>query len=303
MMLIQFLTSRRPIAVLALLCAAGVPSIGSGQEPRRLATSDSIPADLASALISAGGLGGDPQILVGALPGWITNRIYIPANARVLGSAFNGQTVVGVLAMPDEPEAVIAELKREMPARGWKAPPPQPSYGGGFRPAVSAPMVGPRTSFMLCGDQQMISTSASRHRGTNTLVILRVSPQTGQYGLCSPPPMPTGMMRSPLPTLFNPTGAVDARMNGDCGASFGGSSGTGTNLHTAMTSDAILSHYAKQLQDSGWQAASAGAITGRTFTRTDSAGAPVELSLTIARSPRDSTCRDVNMQVRTLRKP
>jgi len=302
-MLIRFLTWRGSCAVLTLLCATAVAPRGRAQEPRRLATSDSIPVDLASALIASGGIGGDPQILVGALPGWINNRIYVPANARILGSAFIGQTVVGVMSVPDAPEAAIEEFKRELPSRGWRSPPPQPSYGGGFRASTPFSPGGSPTYFLLCGDQQTLSTSASRHRGTNTLVVVRVSTQVGQYGVCAPPPVPIGMMRSPFPTLFNPAGAVDARMTADCGAGFGGSSGTGTNLHLAMSSEAILDHYAKQLVDSGWRAASAAAIVGRTFTRTDSTGAPLELSLTIASSSRDSTCRDVNMQVRTLRKP
>ncbi len=300
-MLIQFLTSRCSRAALAVLCAAGLSSTSRAQEPRRLATSDSIPVDLASALISSGGIGGDPQILVGALPGWIASRIYIPANARVLGSAFMGQTVVGVLAMADAPEVVIAELKRELPSHGWKTPPAQAYYGGGFRPASLAEALGgSATSLMLCGDQLMLSTSARRQRGTNTVVVVRVSAQNGQYGPCIPQQMPPGMTRSPFPTLFNPAGAAEGSV--DCQRNYG-SSGTGTQLRTAMSSDSIFGHYAKQLQDSGWKAAPEARIVGRTFTRTDSTGTPLELSLTIASSARDSTCREINMQVRTLRKP
>jgi len=116
--------------------------------------------------------------------------------------------------------------------------------------------------------------------------------------------MPTGMARSPFPTLFNPAGATDSRMTGDCSSTIGGSSGTSTNLRTPMAADAILSHYGKQLADSGWQDVGGRAtIVGHSWTKTDSTGAPVELSLTVTGSPRDSTCRDISMQVRTLRKP
>ena len=64
-------------------------------------------------------------ICVIAIPGWIANRIYVPANGRVLGSAFQGTTVVGVISVPDEPESVIADDKRELAGRGWAPPPPQ----------------------------------------------------------------------------------------------------------------------------------------------------------------------------------
>jgi hypothetical protein len=288
------------VGVLGFVTAA---SMSRAQEPRRLATSDSIPLDLATALISAGGLGGDPQILVGSLPGWVSNRLYTPAGARVLGAAFIGQTAVGVMALADAPEAVIAELKRELPGRGWQIPPPQPSYGGGFRSAPAMLMSGSPTSIVPCGNQQMLTASAARHRGTSTLVLLRVAP-AGQYGPCNPPQMPLGMPRTVFPTLFNPAGAPDTRMTGDCSSTLGGSSGTSTNLRTAMAAEAILSHYGKQLVDSGWKAAGDRAtIVGHAWTRTDSTGSPVELSLTVTASPRDSTCRDVSMQVRTLRKP
>ena len=53
-------------AVFALLTSVGT---AQAQEPKRLLQSDSIPLDLAQALVSAGGFGGAPQILVGAMPG------------------------------------------------------------------------------------------------------------------------------------------------------------------------------------------------------------------------------------------
>ena len=131
---------------------------GLAQEPRRLTQPDSVPFDLASALIAAGGLGGEPQILVGSLPGWVSARIKTPANATVLGSAFLGSTVVGIISLPDAPDAVIADMNRELAKQGWKAPPPQPSYGGGFRPAgFSLTVNGMPTRVTLCGDQQLLT--------------------------------------------------------------------------------------------------------------------------------------------------
>jgi hypothetical protein len=303
-MLMQFLIGRR--SALAMLAAfmLAVPGSGRAQEPRRLAQSDSIPVELATALISAGGLGGEPQILVGSLPGWIANRLYLPSNARVVGSAFIGSSVVGVLNVADAPESVTVVFKRELAKRAWKSPPPAPSYGGGFRPAPS-PMADAlaATRLTLCGDQQILTTVAARRRGTTTEVVIRVVP-AGVYSICNPPPTPSDMNRAPFPTLFNPAGLNDLRMASDCRATGGNTTGTGTMLRTAIDPSALLEHYARQLQDSGWHSTNdKPSIVGRTWTRTDSAGTPLDLTLTVTTSARDSLCRELSLQVRTLRKP
>lgn len=111
------MTVLKRVGPLMALLAATATAI-QAQEPRRLAQSDSVPIDLATALASAGGLGGEPQILVGSLPGWIANRLTIPANARVLGAAFIGNTVVGIVDLPTSPEAAIADLKQGLATHG-----------------------------------------------------------------------------------------------------------------------------------------------------------------------------------------
>ena len=290
-------------AIGAIALALPVTALRS-QEPRRLVTPDSVPLELAAALVSAGGFSAEPQILVGSMPDWIASRIYVPSGARVLGSAFLGTTVVAVVSLPAASDSVLVEFKRELLQRGWKTPPPPPNYGGGgFRPAVSATVDASLTRLTLCNDQQMLTASAARRRGTTTDVTFRVL-GTGTYSPCHPPQMPTGMARSPLPTLFNPPNAADARMNGDCSSTLMGSTGTGTTLRTAMTAESLLDHYGRQLQDSGWTAAGERAsIVGRSWTRPDSSGAPVETVITVATPARDPGCRELNLQVRTLRKP
>ncbi|MGH9887628.1 MAG: hypothetical protein ACREBE_19010, partial [bacterium] len=155
----------------------------------------------------------------------------------------------------------------------------------------------------LCGDQQMLTASSVRRRGVNTDVTIRLSAATN-YSACMPPQMPVGMGRPMYPTLFNPANATESRGQvGDCSMSMGGG-GTSANLRTQMDPAALLEHYGKQLLDSGWTAStSGGTIVGRTWTRADSAGNPLELSLTVATSPREPACRDLNLQVRTMRKP
>jgi hypothetical protein len=294
---VRYASRVAPILALAVSARA--------QEPRRLLQADSIPLELVTALVASGGLGGDPQILVGALPGWVENRIVVPANMRVLGSAFIGTSVVAVLRSSDSPEAAVATLNNELPKRGWKTPPPTPSYGGGFRPApVNAVPNGPATRLMLCGDQQLLNVSAVRRRGVSTDVTIRLTP-LANYSPCKPQEVPPSMRQSMFPTLFNPANTADMRGGtDDCARSMSSSSGTGTTLHTPMDPAALLEHYGKQIQDSGWTApATGGSVVGRTWTRADSAGNPIELSLTVASSARVASCYELNLQVRTMRKP
>lgn len=281
-----------------------VTSVLSAQEPRRLADPDSIPLDLAAALASAGGFGAEPQILVGSAPERITSRIYMPNGSRILGSASSGSTVVAIVVMPAASDTVLGELKPEFLKRGWKNPPPPPNFGGGgFRSAPVPVNQGPTTRLTLCSDQEMLTATSARHRGATTSITYRLTSVTG-YSPCRLPQLPASVGRSPFPTLYNPASASDTRMNGDCSSTLGGSLGTGTMLRTTMASDAILDHYGRQLVDSGWTALNGqGTIAGRTWTRADSAGAPVEVSISVATSARDAGCREVSLQVRTLRKP
>ena len=289
---------------------AAVSFVSGAQEPRRLIQPDSVPIDLATALIGAGGLGGDMQILIGDLPGWVSERVPPPENATVLGSAFVGSSVVGILRVPDAPEAVIAALKQELPKRGWKAPPPPPAptvYGGGFRPAASANFNTTGTNatrLTLCADKQILIVSAVRRRSIATNVTIRVSPDA-TYSVCNPPPRPNPMENRPsLPTLFNPAEAGDGRtFYSACNVMWNGVNGSGTSLMAKMTPVGILEHYAKQLQDSGWAPVSGAGTVGRVWTRPDSTGTPVELFLSVTTEARDTTCHQVSMTARTAKTP
>jgi hypothetical protein len=294
------------LAVSVLTVAAtALTAPARAQEPRRLAEPDSIPLELATALVSAGGFGGEPQILVGSVPEWIAPRIFVPAGGRVLGAAFLGTTMVAVVTMSSASDSVLAEFRRGLMQRGWAAAPPAPVYnGGGFRPATMSVAATPFARDVLCSDQQMLTTSATRRRGIATDVTLRITTAPG-YSPCHPVQPYQPVTRSPLPTVYNPVGANDARMNGECPSSMAMVSGaTSTLLRTPMTGDALLDHYGKQLIDSGWTGqGDRNTVTGRTWTRPDSAGNALEVSITVTTSGKDAGCRDLNMQVRTLRKP
>jgi hypothetical protein len=292
--------------LIPFVAAAATVQALAAQEPRRLSQPDSIPLELAGALIASGGFGTEPQILVGMLPGWMNSRVFLPPNGRVLGSAFIGSVTVGVLAVSEQPDIAVAQFKTELAKRGWTAPPPpQQSYsGGGFRPAQAQFGVdqSPVTRLILCGgDQQMLMVNAARRSGTTTQIVYRVTPAGGPYGTCSPQAQRGGGDRLPVPTLINPAEMTDFRNYGNCSSHAQGS-GTSGNIRTTVSLDSLVRHYAKQMQDSGWHATSATTI-GRTWSRTDSSGKLLEARITASASPQDSLCRDLNLMVWEIRKP
>jgi hypothetical protein len=287
--------------------AASIQAL-TAQEPRRLAQPDSIPLELAGALIASGGFSTEPQILVGMLPGWMNSRVFLPPGGRVLGSAFIGSVTVGVLAVSEQPDIAIAQFKPELAKRGWNAPPPptpqQAGYvGGGFRPAPVQTAVdqSPTTRLMLCGgDQQILMVNAARRSGTTTQIVYRVTPAPA-YGTCGTQQQALRGDRLPVPTLINPIEVSDFRNYGQC-SSHGQGSGTSASIRTTVSLDSLARHYAKQMRDSGWRATSAASI-GSTWSRTDSTGKLFEARITASASPQDSLCRDLNLMVWEIRKP
>jgi len=297
-------------ALCAVCCAAPLTN-AVAQEPRRLATLDSIPVELATALVASGGFGGEPIILVGALPEWFTSRVVVPAEGRVLGAASLGSTVVGIYNVRSAPDVAIAELKTSLLAHGWKNPPPPFQYpGGGFRPATMLSQfnpTGPSTRATLCRDDAYLIASAAAARGGATNVTLRLAASGGpmSYTTCNPPARPEMPAGRPLyPTLYDPPISGDQAGPNACLPNYNGMASTSNYLRSTLSPEQVLEHYARQLQDSGWApAAPALSSVGRTFTRRDSTGAPIDLTLTVAASPKGPSCRDVSMQVRTPPKP
>jgi len=300
-------------AALAALWLAMPLALASAQDPRRLATPDSIPVELATALIAAGGvggIGGEPIITVGSFPEWVTNRIALPKSARILGAAIAGNTIVGIYSVNATVDAAVAELKTTALSRGWTSPPSVPVYGGGFRPATMAPQTqqgGPTNRATVCREDGSLFISGAPARGGGTNVTVRLISRSGptSYDTCHQPPRPEMPgNRSAMPTLYDPpiTGAPAAPSV--CYPSYNNSTGTSTYIRTTLSPELVLDHYATQLRDSGCTViGTALPPASRTFTRHDSTGAPIEMTLTVAGSPKDPNCRDVSMQVRGPAKP
>lgn len=293
---------RFPALALACLTAAHT---AAAQSKAPLSEPSNVPINLVTALVSTGGLTGpeEPRVLVGSAPEWVLPKIAMPAGARVVGAAFQGTTVVTIVNIPNAGDSIIPELKAQLLTRGWKSQPAPPAaMGGGFRPAPVQPLDAAPTRVTVCDTPQMLTASIARRDAKSADIAYRITTLASGFSICNPfqPNVPAGY-HSPFPTLYNPPSA-DSRMIGDCQSSNSGSQGTFTMLKSGMASDAILDHYAKQLTDSGWTAAPPGATVSKTFTRIDN-GNPAELTLKVSTSERDQSCREVEMNARTFRKP
>jgi hypothetical protein len=172
--------------------------------------------------------------------------------------------------------------------------------------ASQGQQTGPSTRATLCRDDGTLVVSGAPARGGGANVTLRLLTSLGptSYTTCNPPPRPEmPVNRSPYPTLYDPPITGEAAPNA-CFPNYNNSSGTSNFLRTTLSPELILEHYARQLQDSGWTPSSTMAPpVGRTFTRRDSTGAPIEMTLTVSGSPKGPNCRDVTMQVRGPNKP
>jgi hypothetical protein len=284
-------------SALSVLVLALLASSASAQGKESLSQPAMVPIDLVAALTASAGVPGPdvPRILVGSVPEWFTPKIVVPKGARILGSAFQGTVVLAIVSIPTVSDSIVGELRAPLIERGWKIPAPvqTPAYGG-FRPAPAAVSAMPTTRLTVCDGDKQMTVNVVHQDSQRADIAYRIFTTSGVGGVCNPYPQPQRpFMPIPQPTLYNPPSSGDARMTGDCSTMNGGSStGNNTVLRTAMGLDAVLDHYSKQLLDSGWKSdAERGMIAGRSFTRTDSNTARMEM------------CRDVNMQIRMMRKP
>jgi hypothetical protein len=300
--------------LLVLLTAAAslgaVPS--PAQAPAPLKQPDAIPYDLASALMSAGTVGYDPQIMVAGMPEWVSNSIVMPSGAHVLGSAFVGSTAVAILVLPPDADSVIPDMRREMFKRGWKnPPPPQTGQSGGFRPASMGNTNTDARRMTLCDDQHMLTASSARRRGMVTEVTVRISTVTPTgYSTCRPF-IPSAMVmaqqgtnRAAMPVLYNPSGASETGgMMEDCISPRFSAANTYANLRTSMAPQALLDHYARQLQDSGWKPMpTQPQAISRSWVRPDSAGTLLETMLTVSVSAQRAQCSEITMTTLPVKK-
>jgi hypothetical protein len=290
----------------AFACCVVVAGAAAAQGKEPLTQPKTVPIELVTALVGAGGITGQesPRILVGSTPEWVMSKIVLPAGAHILGAALQGTTALTIVSVPAAGDSVMPELRRALIEHGWKATPvmQRPSYGG-FMPSMPASNDATPTHLTVCGDGQVLNANLIRPDAKSATISYRLASQAAM-GPCNPPQMPTLPTRLPWPSLTNPPGSADARMSGQCSSTLMPSSGIGATLHTAWSPDSLIAFYTKQLADSGWKAeAGRPAPIARMFSRTDASGVSSDLTLSVADNPIAESCREVYMQVKTLKKP
>jgi hypothetical protein len=244
----------------------------------------SIPTDVVAALLTASSVTpGAPQLFVGTVPRSFEGVVLVPKNARVLGSAVYANSIVAALTMPGTEDNVRQELGRGLAAAGWKAPATRNAYQA-FRYAISP--TSPFNELALCRDGDMLVTRVERRDLTSSTIT--ESAWLGQPAYpCSAAPQPPSTQPVPtLPLLTHPPGSGEqsANMNACGPAARAGDSPIFPRLdyiRSTQSVDALVAHYGRQLQDSGWTAVKPGpAVARASWTHRDSTGTLYEATLT-----------------------
>jgi hypothetical protein len=286
-----------PVAVVLAL-VAGLSSDARramAQQPaepqRSLFNSDQIPRELVVALLSRDAMS-VPDILIGKVPPLLVSRLLIPEKARVLGSQMSASLTLVVIDVPIAGEALRPLVDTGLVQRGWRRGPTAFGSGGGFRPASS------RTPFVYCSRGESVSFTIIPRTGDASLLRYAVMDDESQCGINFQHVAP---MSYELPTLIDPPGTEQS--NAACRAappSMTSGPATTTAFKSALSNDALLAAYGKQLTDSGWVAAPkpAGDRSVEARWRETRAGAGSRyVTVSVTQPAANPECRVIEMHV------
>lgn len=228
----------------------------------------------------------------------IASDVAIPPDSRVVGTVVLGRNTYVFGTSPLAPDSVRAWYSRDYGRRNWPALSlvrTQASGGaaGGFRPPP------PKVPTTFCNGDREFDVTATESPGGHTNFRVRVS--TGALP-CSM--VPRGPVRPPapslpLPVVYNPP---NTQPGPQCFAAGSSTQRTQTQLMTSVDPEALLQHYGKQLEASGWVPLQAqGAIATRAWSRRDSAGTSEIATLSVSSSPTAPMCRNASLEVFTPR--
>ncbi|HUQ83147.1 MAG TPA: hypothetical protein VM076_18490 [Gemmatimonadaceae bacterium] len=257
------------VSVLPLAMFAQVPNRpAESQEP--------VPRELVLALLNLGpGMGGGADIRVGKAPDDTPPEL-IPPGVEILGSTFQFENMVLVLAAKQQPDSAISSIEAKLLAAGWTKPPtPASRAARGFVPADYG-MVNYSPPDMLCQGNAFV-TMAGTYRRTGGSIIKLSYNRGQQYSACKAR-TDVAVARSsnpyddaPIPLLRAPQGSIV----GTDVQSMGMSSNTitiSTHLKTRLKVGEVSAHYDKQMREQGWTPISDGAVeivAGRNYRKTD----------------------------------
>jgi len=287
---------RRTIGLAWVLVALNAGSL-QAQRLVRETTDSVVPRELFDATFNMTVPFGPARVFAGKIPPALTEQFYVPPSSRIIGSVENRVVTIVIINVPLSVDSAIASYRRELPRLGWTpTSPPPSSRTWGFLPARGNRPEDQRKLDFCRDGRQLGLAIGPRQSGDSAKVLVSIirtpcGPADASRAAFAANPY------AEAPILVNPSGA-GGRLGASCerqGRS-GGSSHPSTALRTAMTPKEILGHYGRQLSDSGWtQVASTDDIARTTWQRTDSSGARLEVTLTVATHAGTPGCRDVEM--------
>ena len=303
------MTSRRLLAPAAIvsMVLSSISVTAWAQRPRT-GVQDSVPRALAEALMSPSfhitditrdSDGGRPRLMVGTLPPPLAERLWIPPEVEVLGGVQSTNTGVAFLRSGLALDNLAAAYRREQASRGWTAAAVSNSSPfWGFVPATPGPEKTSEHMRFCSGDTVLtIHVASLDERVREITASLSTVGTACRASLIEREPW-RAMQQAFHPTLITPPeSGVGRRI--DC-ADWSMSRGGGeTQVSTPLSVEEVLAHYGAQLADSGWALAAADEMVTRTWTRRDSTGVFVDVTLTARRRPRAQRCVEVEMRVGT----
>jgi hypothetical protein len=228
----------------------------------------------------------------------VASDVAIPPESRVVGSVVFGRNtyVFGISPLPAD--SVRAWYSREYLRRKWPAlslvrTQAPGGAAGGFRPPP------PKVPTTFCNGDRELDVAATESPAGRTNFRVRVASAALPCSM-----VPRGAVRPlapslPLPVVYNPP---NTQPGPQCFTSGASTQRTQTQLMTSLDAQALLQHYGKQLEASGWvplQAQSGIATQG--WSRRDSTGTSEIATLSVSSSPTAPMCRTATLEVLTPR--
>src|ERR1051325_4598732 len=239
---------------LALLLTAMVAprsAIGQQQPP-------TIPSELAVALLDHGeSASGNrvPKVVVGQAPAGFPASLTNLDGAVLVGGVEYPQSVIAVLAFTRPPNQVALALEDQLAARGWKHPPPPPTYSStgvqsGFTTGPSGFAVMWGTN-VYCGDSGSVRASYTPAPAGGTYLKLELSRDLAR-NVCTRPRYADELYMRMLkfPPLHPPRSTTQRPSGG--GSGFDGTF-ISARLNGPLDLRDIVTHYLKELDSAGWK--------------------------------------------------
>jgi hypothetical protein len=298
---------RSSVGVAFLLSLVATPAAAQGA-----ASDELIPRKLAEALLASSpygmamGSSARPVIQVGNLPATMNPKVTLPPGAKVLGGVDMGEMSTGIVILDGPLTTAAQNFADALLSTGWEVMDqgPRMFFGGDefIDPPGAQRKVIAGAPETYCGRAGTLMTryepeGIQQTRLTLTSMRVNRCAQMREQMLQS---RNMGMSSRDVnrPRLVNPPGARNQEMQ-FCPNYNMGMGGRGAELNSQMTPQDLLTHYAKQMADSGWKVDGTGVTTA--WTKADTAGVLTEYQITIRTTVQNPMCRKIESELRARR--